>query len=139
MSDDATDIQIEAFARRVFHLVASVGVVSAWTPQIEFDWVIQAQPSHAKQALAFTVRLNERDVVVESTQLGWWTFDWDSDAHAAWRVIEQLVLRGGVVYRRFGWTGASELRDLEDHPVSGPHSNGGQWLRARRAVYPPYS
>jgi hypothetical protein len=137
MDGAEAELEGEGFAQKIFDLVAPVGHVSAWSNGIEFDWVVQVRTLPSEASLPFQIRMNDDYLIVESPQLGWWTFDWGS-ADDAWRVIEQIVTRGAIVYRTFAWTGASELRDLDDQLVSGPHKNGGLRLRRRRAVYFPY-
>ena len=138
MVDDAPPEYVVSFAVRVQDLVRTMGEISVSTVQAEFDFVIRAEPRDPVVSLAFNVLLNEDHIIVESPQLGWWTFEWDV-ADAAWQVVEQIIARGGIVYRRRGWTGVSELRDLDEHLISGQHHNGGSRLRARRAVYLPYA
>jgi hypothetical protein len=77
-------------------------------------------------------------VVIQGSDLGWWTFggDYEDDGvNEAFKVIEQLVLRGGTVHstRR-----SSELLDAEGNTVSGPHRDGVRTRRSKTARFLPY-
>ena len=76
--------------------------------------------------------------VISSDHLGWWTFGGDvgSDGVAeAWKVIEQLVVRGSVVHSR---RRSSQLLTPNGRLVSGPHSDGVRTWRTQDMYYPPY-
>jgi hypothetical protein len=123
---------------RIVELVGPSGVVAVATFQAEFDRVVTLTPRRCG-AMGFTIRIiGGGNVVLEGPLLGWWTFgdSWDDDgAERAWRVIEQLVVRGGSV--RHTWR-SSELLDTDGRRISGPYREGLGRLRPQRVHFLPY-
>lgn len=128
----------DIFAARLIALVGSDGEVDVATDQPEFDRSLTVRPRRSG-AIPFKVHIiSEYLIVIDSDRLGWWTFggDYKSDGIAeAWKVIEQLVVRGGIVHstRRF-----SQLLTPEGDVVSGPHSDGVRTRRTQNLHYAPY-
>ncbi len=128
----------DIFAARLIALVGSDGEVYVTTDQPEFDRSLTVLPRRSG-AMAFEVHIiSGYLIVIDSDHLGWWTFggDYISDGVAeAWKVIEQLVVRGGIVHstRRF-----TQLLTPEGDVVSGPHSDGVRTRRTQDLHYTPY-
>lgn len=92
--------------------------------QAEFSHIISVRP-HRIGALPFNLNVATGFVVVlESPHLGWWTYggDYDNDGtQKAFKVVEQLVLHGGLVRSS---RGQYELLDAHGTSISGPHQDG---------------
>ncbi|WP_104138839.1 hypothetical protein [Arthrobacter sp. ZGTC131] len=127
----------DIFAARLRALVGSDGEVDVATDQPEFDRSLTVRPWRSG-AMPLKVHINGYLLVIDSDHLGWWTFggDYKSDGVAeGWKVIEQLVVRGGIVHstRRF-----SQLLTHEGDVVSGAHSDGVRTRRPQNLYYAPY-
>lgn len=128
----------DALAARIIALVRRSGDVTVSTEQAEFSHVISVRPNRSGAALFRVNVTNGFVVVIQGPDLGWWTFGGayeDEGVHEAFKVIEQLVLRGGTVYstRR-----GSELLDAEGKTVSGPHRDGIRTRRPKTTRVLPY-
>ncbi|WP_152970268.1 hypothetical protein [Frigoribacterium sp. RIT-PI-h] len=106
-------------------LVGTRGRVTVHAPVAEFDLVVRVVPDRGF-ALPFSVHVrHDGNVVVEGSQLHWWTFGAgrsDDDGMAAAKdLIEQVVLYGGSIRRT--WRGVTLLDEHGDYfsgPISGP-------------------
>jgi hypothetical protein len=122
----------------VIALVGDAGEVTVSMVQAEFSHIIAVQP-HQVGAVPFSLNVTTGFVVVlQSPDLGWWTFggDFDNDGtNEAFRVVEHLVLRGGTVHstRR-----SSELLDADGTSISGPHRDGVQTRHTHTVEFSPY-
>lgn len=128
----------DVLTAQVIALVGKAGDVTVSTEQAEFSHVISLRP-HRSGAVPFRINVtNGFIVVLEGPDLGWWTFggDYEDDGvNEAFKVIEQLVLRGGTVRsaRR-----SSELLDTAGIRISGPHRDGIKTRRTKSVGYLPY-
>lgn len=128
----------DIFAARLIALVGSDGEVDVATVQPEFDRSLTVRPRRSG-ALPFKVHIISGClIVINSDHLGWWTFGgdfWPDGSAEAWKVIEQVVVRGGIVHstRR-----SSQLLTPEGDVVSGPHNDGVRTRRTQDLYYPPY-
>lgn len=106
-------------------LVGAHGRVTVHAPDAEFDLEVRVVPDRGS-ALPFDVHVrHDGNVVVESSQLHWWTFGAgrsdDDGTAAAMDLIEQVVLHGGSIRRT--WRGVTLLDEHGDHfsgPILGP-------------------
>jgi hypothetical protein len=128
----------DVLTARVIALVGSAGEVTVSMVQAEFSHIISVRP-HRRGALPFNLNVTTGFVVVlESPHLGWWTFggDYDNDGtQEAFRVVEQLVLRGGTVHST---RGRSELLGAGGTSISGPHRDGVQTRHPKTVEFLPY-
>jgi hypothetical protein len=128
----------DVLTARVIALVGDTGEVTVSTVQAEFSHVIAIQPLR-KGAVRFNINVTTGFVVVlESPDLGWWTFggNFDDDGTIeAFRVVEHLVLRGGTVRstRR-----SSKLFHADGSNISGPHKDGIRMRHSATAEFLPY-
>ncbi|MBD8540436.1 hypothetical protein [Frigoribacterium sp. CFBP 8751] len=106
-------------------LVGTYGRVTVHAPVAEFDLEVRVVPDRSS-ALPFHVHVRyDGNVVVEGSQLRWWTFGAgrsdDEGMAAAKDLIEQVVLYGGSIRRT--WRGVTLLDEHGDHfsgPIPGP-------------------
>ena len=128
----------DVLTARVIALVGDAGVVTVTMGQAEFSHIIFVRP-HRAGAVPFNLNVTTGFVVVlESPNLGWWTFGgdlYDDGVSEAFRIVEHLVLRGGTVHstRR-----SSELLDPDGTRISGPHRDGVRTRHPQSVEFPPY-
>lgn len=120
-------------------LVGTRGRVTVHAPVAEFDREVRVTPERGS-ALPFIVHMRfDGNVVVESAQLGWWTFGGgpdDEDGEAAAKdMIEQIILYGGSVRRT--WRGLTFLDDHGDY-FTGPTPGSRLPLRPQRLHFLAY-
>jgi len=128
----------DVLTARVITLVRGSGEVTVSMVQAEFSHIISVRP-HRKGALPFNLNVTTGLVVVlESPHLGWWTFGggYDNDGtQEAFKVVEQLVLRGGTVHST---RGRSELLAADGTSISGPHRDGVRKRHLKTVEFLPY-
>lgn len=128
----------DGLTARVIALVGDAGSVTVSTVQAEFSHIIAVWP-HRTGAVPFSLNVTTGFVVVlQSPDLGWWTFggDFDDDGiDEAFRVVEHLVIHGGTIHstRR-----SSELLDANGASVSGPHRDGVRTRHTQTVEFLPY-
>lgn len=106
-------------------LVGTHGRVTVHAPVAEFDLEVRVVPDRGS-ALPFSVHVrHDGNVVVEGSQLHWWTFGagrTDDDGMAAAKdLMEQVVLYAGSIRRT--WRGVTLLDEHGDYfsgPIPGP-------------------
>ncbi|WP_264355226.1 hypothetical protein [Pseudarthrobacter sp. MM222] len=128
----------DVFAARLIALVGSDGEIDVATEQPEFDLSLTVRPRRSGSIPLKVHIISGHLIVVESHHLGWWTFGgdfWSDGSAEAWKVIEQLVVRGGIVRSR---RRSSQLLTPDGDVVSGPHRDGVRTRRAQDLYYPPY-
>lgn len=127
----------------IVDLVGDDGLVDIERPVAEFDRILHLIP-RAAGAVAVDVMIGHEDalpgdhglVVVHARKpsLGWWTLDDDThhDGHrAAWKIVEQIVNRGGAVDMRHDC-----LLDTDGSVVYGSPAPGRK--RRRYFNFPSY-
>ncbi|MFP7834642.1 hypothetical protein [Marisediminicola sp. LYQ134] len=120
-------------------LVGTRGRVTVHAPVAEFDLEVRVNPDRGSALPICVLVRHDGNVVVESTQLGWWTFggDLNDDGEAATKnLIEQIVLYGGSIRRT--WRGITLLDEHGDY-FTGPIPASRLPLRPQRIHFRAYS